>query len=238
MTLTVKECGGEAMVSIKDNGIGIAPETLPKLFRMFSQDAPALEKAQGGLGIGLSLVKAFVEMHGGAVEARSEGIDRGSEFIVRLPTAARWPSAASASQRQPTSRPGLSILVADDNRDARETLAVLLGTAGHEVRVACDGQEAVDLALATRPRVALLDIGMPKLTGYHVAERLRKELPGCVLVATTGWGERDDMRRTAAAGFQHHLVKPIEPDQLFALLAALQASHAVATASDRPGDAA
>jgi PAS domain S-box-containing protein len=219
--LTVRVQGQEVLVSVKDNGIGIEREMLPRLFHMFSQASPALERAQGGLGIGLSLVRGLVEMHGGTVEAFSEGPGRGSEFVAHLPLA---PMRADHVALQASSRPSaapMRILVADDNRDSAETLSVFLQMMGHEVRTAADGQEAVELAASFRPRVALLDIGMPKVNGYDAAARMRSLLPGLVLIATTGWGQQDDRQKATAAGFDHHLVKPTDPDLLCDLLAGL-----------------
>jgi two-component system CheB/CheR fusion protein len=219
--MTVRQEGKAAVVSVKDNGIGIEADMLPKLFNRFSQAAPALERAQGGLGIGLSLVLGLVEMHGGTVRGSSDGAGRGSEFVVRLPVG---PARAAAVAHQEPEQPGaarMRILVADDNQDTAETLSVLLGMMGHEVREAADGQEAVDLATSFRPAVALLDIGMPKVNGYDAATRIRATLPGVLLVAMTGWGQEEDMRKATAAGFDHHLVKPVNPQQLERLLAAL-----------------
>jgi PAS domain S-box-containing protein len=220
--LTAERQGGEVVVSVRDDGIGIAPEHLPRLFQMFSQVDSALERSQGGLGIGLALVRGLVEMHGGTVEAKSEGLGQGSEFLIRLPL-------AGGTTAQPPRRPGGAgaaarrrILVADDNRDAADSLAMMLRLGGHEVHAVHDGQEAVDAAAWFRPDVALLDIGMPKLNGFEAARRIREQAhgDGVMLVAITGWGQEEDRRRSAQAGFDHHLTKPVDPAALERVLAA------------------
>ncbi|HLW65486.1 MAG TPA: PAS domain S-box protein [Gemmataceae bacterium] len=204
--------GDEAVISIKDNGIGIAPEHLPKLFEMFSQLTPALERTQGGLGIGLTLSKGLVEMHGGMIEAHSDGPGNGSEFIVRLPVdkSAR-PAAPPAGQEAAPSEARFRILLVDDNRDTANTMAKLLRFLGHEIQAAYDGEEAVAAAKSFQPDVVLMDIGLPKLNGYEAARRIRAEPWGqeMTLIALTGWGQDEDRRRSQEAGFDHHLVKPI-----------------------------
>jgi PAS domain S-box-containing protein len=216
--LTAERQGGELVVAVRDNGIGLAAEHLPRLFEMFSQVAPALERSQGGLGIGLALVKGLVEMHGGTVEAHSEGPGRGSEFVVRLPEAVAGdglrPEAGSgtAARRTPSRR----IVVADDNRDAADSLALLLRLAGHEVHAVHDGQGAVEAAAWFKPDVAFLDLGMPRLNGLEAARRIREQPWGqnILLVAVTGWGQEEDKRRAAEAGFDRHLTKPVDPAAL------------------------
>ncbi len=212
---------GEVVVSVKDNGIGISQEQLAHVFEMFRQ-AESLQQAQGGLGIGLSIVRGLVEVHGGSVSARSDGPNRGSEFIVRLPAAQIAPedTVARQSQGQGAGEPR-RILVADDNHDAADTLAMMLGIFGHEVRTAHDGVEALEMAAEFRPDVVFLDIGMPHLDGYQTAVRMRAEPWGkhVMLIALTGWGQEDDKRRAAEAGFDHHLVKPADPAVLEKLLA-------------------
>jgi CheY-like chemotaxis protein len=202
-------------VSVRDTGIGIAADHLPCLFEMFSQVAPALERSQGGLGIGLALVRGLVELHGGSVEARSAGPGRGSEFTVRLPIVeaqTRLPSP-SAEREKPGAAPKYRILVADDLPDSADSLALMLRVWGHEVQTAHDGLEAVQAAAVFRPDVAVLDIGMPKMNGYEAARHIRQQTWGkhAVLIALSGWGQPEDRRRTAEAGFDHHLVKPVEP---------------------------
>ncbi len=227
--LTAERDGRDVVVSVKDNGIGIAAEHLSSLFQMFSQVAPALERSQGGLGIGLSLVKGLVEMHGGTVGARSEGLSKGSEFIVRLRVADGSPvpqPPPTDGRDRMTTLPKRRILVAEDNQDTADSLAMLLRVAGHEVHAVHDGQEAVEAAQWFRPDVILLDIGMPKLNGYDAC-RLIREQPGgrnVVLVALTGWGQDEDRRRSQEAGFDEHLVKPVEPADLEKLLAGLKAT--------------
>ncbi len=226
IALTAVQDGGVVVVAVKDTGIGIPPEHLPKLFEIFSQVDSALERSQGGLGIGLSLVKGLVEMHGGTVEARSDGPGRGSEFVVRLPVAG---GSTASTARQPGGgetvvvRPRRRILVADDNRDAADSLAMMLRLGGHEVHAVHDGQEAVDATAWFRPDLALLDIGMPKLNGLQAAHLIREQPWGrqVVLAAITGWGQDEDKRKATEAGFDRHLTKPVDPAALDKLLASL-----------------
>ena len=212
----------EVVVHVRDTGIGIAPDFLPHLFDKFSQAVPALERAQGGLGIGLALVQGLLELHGGVVSAHSEGVGRGSEFVVRLPVArpsaavAEAPHADAAASYMPKRR----ILVVDDNRDSTDSLSMLLQLQGHEVTTAYDGLEALDMCEQFRPEVVLLDIGMPKLNGYEACRRIRAQPWGqdIVLIAQTGWGQEEDRTRTKAAGFDAHLTKPIDPETLYSLI--------------------
>ncbi|MGA9768451.1 MAG: ATP-binding protein, partial [Blastocatellia bacterium] len=225
--LTVERETDRVVVSVKDTGVGIPAHQLPGVFEMFSQVDRSLEKSQGGLGIGLSIVRRLVEMHGGTVEARSEGHGLGSEFIVRLPALmySDHESQPSAGHEQPVSASGQRrILVADDNEDSAFTMATMLRIMGHEVRTAHDGIEAIEAAEAFRPELILLDIGMPRLNGYDACRRIREQVWGgsMVMVALTGWGQDEDKRRSHEAGFDHHLVKPIEPETLEKLLAAMQ----------------
>jgi PAS domain S-box-containing protein len=213
-------------VHVRDTGIGIASEMLPHVFDSFTQGQRALERSQGGLGIGLALVKRLVEMHGGIVEARSEGPGKGSEFIVRLPTYEpqgneSQPPEQEVNERDRAAATGCRVLVVDDNRDAATTLAAILRITGNDVRTAHDGVEALQVAEPFRPDCILLDIGLPGMNGYEVARRLR-EAPwgkGVVLVALTGWGQEGDRQRSRDAGFDHHLVKPIDYSALEQLLA-------------------
>jgi PAS domain S-box-containing protein len=222
VTLTIERQGSDAVVSVRDTGVGIPALMLPKVFEMFTQVDRSLEKSQGGLGIGLSLVKWLVEMHSGSVEARSEGHGMGSEFLIRLPVmlsvVGEQPSD-DAEPPQPTVR--RRILVVDDNRDSAISLAMLLEVMGNETQTAHDGLEALDVAAAFRPDVVMLDIGMPGLNGYAAAHRIRQEPWGkdAVLVALTGWGQEEDRRRSQEAGFDLHMVKPVEPAALEQLLA-------------------
>jgi signal transduction histidine kinase/ActR/RegA family two-component response regulator len=220
--LTCAVQGHMLRLSIKDEGIGIAPDSMPRIFDMFSQVDSVSRRSEGGLGIGLALVKGITELHGGSVEARSQGLGSGSEFIVQLPIAARpKASALRAADAQQAPSGQRRILVADDNRDAAESLAMLLEMAGHEVRVAHHGQAALSLAQSFRPDTALLDIGMPDISGYEVAQSLRREPWGAklLLVALTGWGQDGDKRRAVEAGFDHHLIKPVDPDLLAEMIA-------------------
>ena len=229
--LTVEPREQDVLVTVRDQGIGIVAEAMPRLFQMFAQLDPGNDRTQGGLGIGLHLVKRLVEMHGGAVEARSEGSGCGSEFVVRLPLAlSLHPIAPATPDEAPSALPSIlrRVLVADDNEDAVVTLALMLTHYGHDVRTASDGQEAVALAAAFRPHVILLDIGMPKLNGYEACRRIRAQAGSetMILVALTGWGQTEDKRRALEAGFDHHLVKPVDPTALDRLL------RSVTTATD------
>lgn len=223
--LTAEARDGEVRVSVKDDGIGIPPPMLPAVFDMFTQVDRSLEKSQGGLGIGLSIVRRLVEMHGGTVEALSAGHGQGSEFVVRLPTLA--PPAAEPgpmSEAGDPAEPAVKrrVLVADDNADSAESLAMMLELMGNEVRIAHDGLEAVEAAAQFRPEVIVLDIGMPGLNGYDACRHIREQPWGRepMIVALTGWGQVEDKRRSKEAGFDRHLVKPIEPAALGQLLAA------------------
>jgi PAS domain S-box-containing protein len=225
--LTLEQRGAEAVVIVKNTGIGISPQMLPRIFEMFTQVDHTLERSQGGLGIGLTLVKRLVELHGGTVEARSDGLGRGCEFVVRVPLAAAEPQAAppdeSSGGEASTTRAEQRILVVDDNRDAVDSLGMLLKVMGHTVRTAYDGLEAVDAAATFKPEIVLLDIGLPRLNGYEAARRIRELAveKGVLLVALTGWGQEEDRRRSKDAGFDHHLVKPVDPAELQRLLAGL-----------------
>jgi PAS domain S-box-containing protein len=216
---------GRAVIQVVDNGTGICADMLPRVFDLFAQVDRTLERSQGGLGIGLSLVKKLVELHGGDICAESEGLSQGSRFTVRLPLAAA-PGApampvAAGTGHCAKSAPPCRVLVCDDNVDGAESLALMLGLLGHEVRTVHDGPQALAAVAGWRPDVALLDIGLPGLSGYEVAQRLRQDptLAGLVLVAVTGWGTEDDQRRSAQAGFDHHLTKPVEAAALEAVLA-------------------
>jgi PAS domain S-box-containing protein len=204
---------GTLCLSVKDDGIGIAPQALTRIFEMFSQIDGAAARSEGGLGIGLALVKGLLELHCGTIEARSDGLGRGSEFIVRLPLTEATPSEVSATDvdAPPVAR-GRRVMVADDNTDAADALAMLLELSGHEVRVAHRGRAALELAQTFRPDVAIIDIGMPDLSGYEVAKELRRESwgTGICLIALTGWGQDDDRQRAKNAGFDRHMTKPVE----------------------------
>lgn len=225
ITVDANASADEVVVSVRDTGIGIAPEMLPYVFDMFVQADRSLERAQGGLGIGLTLVRRLVELHNGLVTVRSEGPGKGSEFVVRLPRV-----AAGEDEATPAPAPGSTgllparrILVVDDNKDAVDSLSLLLTIVGQTVASARDGIDALSQVERFGPEVVVLDIGLPGLNGYEVARRIRSMEGGSrvVLVALTGWGQDEDRRRTVEAGFDHHLVKPVDFDALKALLAGL-----------------
>jgi CheY-like chemotaxis protein/two-component sensor histidine kinase len=208
-----------AVVRVRDTGVGIAPEKLSSVFSLFMQESQGLTRSRGGLGIGLTVVSKLVELHGGTVTVTSAGLGRGSEFTVRLPLPARQPapqepaipeeSDGKHSSPNPASR--RRVLVADDNEDAVQSLALLLQIVGHEVETAYDGLAAVKAAETFRPHVVLLDIGMPILNGYDAARRIRAALGSDVrLIAMTGWGQEKDRQASREAGFDYHLVKPID----------------------------
>jgi signal transduction histidine kinase len=226
--ITISAATGEGMAAIRvaDTGIGIPAESLGTVFEMFTQAPHSIGNARGGLGIGLSLVRHLVTLHGGSVTASSAGLGQGSTFTVCLPLPAAVPdngpdAPADSAGGQAAPGQALRVLVADDNVDAAESLSILLQLAGHEVRVAYDGEQAVHVAGAFRPDLAFLDIGMPRMDGYQAARALRA-LPGMGklrLVALTGWGAAQDRERSRAAGFDHHLLKPAFPEQVQAILA-------------------
>jgi PAS domain S-box-containing protein len=217
ISLTARRDGDQLILRVADTGIGIAAEHVPKLFTLFSQVTPAPEPTEGGLGIGLAIVRGIAELHGGSVEAHSDGPGRGSEFTVRLPLIL---SAASAAPVPRTSvevaKKRWRILIADDNRDAADSLALCLSLDGHDVRAAYDGMAALNLASQFQPELALLDLGMPRMDGLAVARQLRAKSWGrsVRLVAVTGWGQGEDKRRALAAGFDDHLTKPIDVSDL------------------------
>ncbi|MFL5240546.1 MAG: ATP-binding protein [Gemmataceae bacterium] len=223
ISLSVESAGEEVVIRVRDSGIGIAPEVLPKVFDLFVQANPGLEHNQGGLGIGLTLVRRLVEMHGGSVAAYSEGRGRGSEFLVRFPALngqAVDLVGKSSEQGKPNSAPALRVLVVEDNRDAAESLGVLLKMWGHEVSMAYDGKSALETARGHKPEVVLLDIGLPDMDGYEVAQELRSHNGNCValLIAMTGYGQDKDKELAKAAGFDMHLIKPVDLDSLQDLL--------------------
>ena len=222
ISLCAERKGASVVVRVADNGIGIAADHLSKLFDMFYQADRSYEQSQGGLGIGLTLVKRLVEMHGGAVEAHSAGLNQGSEFTVRLPIMIDKPARlVESGDGQPALTTACRILVVDDYRNSAETLAKLLASDGNEVQVAHDGLEAIAVAENFRPGIALLDLGMPKLNGYETARKMREHPWGkdIVLIAVTGWGQEDSRRRSEEAGFDAHLLKPVAYPELLKLLA-------------------
>jgi CheY-like chemotaxis protein len=199
--------GGEVLMRVIDDGIGIAPEALPRIFTMFSQVRSVQDRSEGGLGIGLALSRGLIELHGGRLEAHSAGLGHVQPA----------PSAPSLTAEAPLRR--RRVLVADDNVDAGESLAMLLRLDGHEVELATNGPQAIELFERMKPEIAILDIGMPGLNGYEVAMRIRQKAQnGITLIAVTGWGQEADKARAAASGFDHHFTKPVEPAALSALV--------------------
>jgi PAS domain S-box-containing protein len=226
--ITARRDGEDAVVAIRDRGDGIAPEQVPKLFEIFTRGARSSRRNQSGLGIGLALVRRLTEMHGGRVEASSEGVGKGSCFTVRLPLNVSQVATPKARGREHSSIEELNVLVVDDNKDAAESLAMLLRTAAAEIHVAHDGPTALADFERCEPRVVLLDIGMPDMDGCEVARRLRdiSHPDRVTLVALTGWGQDEDRRRVREAGFDHHLVKPVDLASLQALLTSLSRTRA------------
>ena len=226
--LTAERDGDAAVITVRDTGVGIPAAVLPHVFEMFTQGEQARARTLGGLGIGLTLVKRLVEMHGGTVHAESGGQDKGSTFVIRVPALAEAAPGehAEPDRPMPMNPPPLRMLIVDDNRDAADSLAMLLRTTGSEIRTAYDGLEALQVASEFRPEVVLLDIGLPKIDGHEVAQRLRHEAWGrrVCLIAVTGWSDESDRARSRAAGFDHHLVKPLDTAHLAQLLGSVERS--------------
>jgi CheY-like chemotaxis protein/anti-sigma regulatory factor (Ser/Thr protein kinase) len=225
IAISMRSDGEEVVASIGDNGIGIRSEILPHIFDLFYQANRTKGREQGGMGIGLALARSLVEMHGGQVEARSDGPGRGSVFVVRLPLAAA-PSQDERVEGDATvaSVPASHrVLVIDDDRDVGDSLGMLLQLMGADVRVAYDGEAALAVISGFKPHLVLLDIGMPGMNGYETARQIRKlpERQDLILVALSGWGRDEDRRHSAEAGFDHHFVKPMEVDAIENLLASL-----------------
>jgi two-component system, sensor histidine kinase len=224
--LTAAQDGQGLTIRVIDSGIGIDSGVINGLFEMFSQIDSAIDRAEGGLGIGLALVKGLVALHGGSVQATSPGLGQGSEFAIRLPRTAvverRAPASDQPSSPVPLMGPRGKIVIADDNRDAADSLKLLLELSGYDTFVAYNGQQAVDLGSAERPSAFILDVGMPDMTGYEVARRIRQQAWGrnALLVAITGWGQEDDKERAKAAGFDHHFTKPVTPEAVEEVLVA------------------
>src|SRR5690606_14575524 len=236
ITVRAERRGDDALISVADTGIGIEPEDLPRVFDMFRRAASA--RGSAGLGVGLPLARRLAGMHGGSIEARSAGPGRGSEFVVRLPAASaprrrRRAGPARAAERERLR--SLRILVVDDNADAAESLAMILRTFGADAAVASSGPEALRKVEAFDPSAVFLDIGMPLMDGYEVARRIRSRRTDRppVLIALTGWGQREDRRKAREAGFDHHLVKPADIDALRKLVTSLAVSDASAPAASR-----
>ena len=210
---------------VRDSGIGIAPENIRNIFNLFAQVRTSRDRGKGGLGIGLSLVNQLVHMHGGTISAHSDGEGKGSEFVVRLPLAndfaVRTDDVEPAADEAPLA--GVRVLVVDDNVDAADAFEALLSRQGSEVRTAYDGVAALREAQEMQPDVVLMDIGLPKLTGHEVAAQIRSSEWGkqMILIAVSGWGNEEDKRRSYAAGFERHLVKPVEPRRLMDVMSEL-----------------
>jgi CheY-like chemotaxis protein/two-component sensor histidine kinase len=226
--------GAQAVIRVQDTGIGIAPGMLPRIFELFVQAERRLNRSAGGVGIGLSLVKRLVELHGGSVEAFSPGLGQGSEFVVRLPAIPDTDPVRETEEalpmegdKQGAAQAGLRILVVDDNVDAADGLATMLKIGGHDLRVAHDGPATLAIAEAFRPHVVLLDLGLPGMDGYEVARQLRArpEMQGTHIAAVTGSGQPEDRQRSKGMGFDRHLVKPVDPTLLAQLLAEVTASR-------------
>jgi CheY-like chemotaxis protein/anti-sigma regulatory factor (Ser/Thr protein kinase) len=222
--LSVTLRGDRARISVRDSGIGIDARQLPHVFDMFSQLAPALDRSRGGLGIGLALTRGLIELHGGTIESFSAGPGRGSEFVVQLPVTppARQRESKLANLDSPeiAQQRRRRMLVVDDNVDAAQTLAAILELHGHDVRVAYSGADGLRIAEEWKPEVGVLDIGIPDFNGYELARGIRER---CIdqpplLIACTGWGQQEDVARAREAGFDHHLVKPVDPDAVLRLL--------------------
>jgi PAS domain S-box-containing protein len=229
ITVSAEAAEENVIVRIRDTGIGIPAESLPRIFEMFSQVDRSLERTSGGLGIGLALVKALVEMHGGQVRARSDGPHRGTEFEIRLPRdLAAQPALPTPSENGSPNVQPCRILIVDDNHDAGQCLALMLNLQGHQTRFAQDGLAGLDIAESYRPDLIFLDIGMPKFNGYDVARRIRQQAWGSSirLVALTGWGQEEDRRKSQAAGFDAHLVKPVDRATLAKVVADLSSAQA------------
>ena len=214
---------GVAVLSVRDNGIGIPPDMLDRVFDMFAQVQRSHDHVGGGLGIGLTLVRQLAERHGGSVEARSAGVGQGSEFVVRLPLAGQAvlsPTPGGATQAGSTGQ-GLRVVVADDNADAAESLSELLSLCGNEVRTAADGAAAFEIAEVFQPQAMVVDIAMPVLNGHELCRKVRATPWGrdVLMIAASGWGQQDDRQRSLDAGFDHHLVKPVDYAAVEALLA-------------------
>jgi CheY-like chemotaxis protein len=219
----IRQTPDELVMSVKDSGIGVPAAALPTIFEMFSQVDSAIDRAEGGLGIGLALVKGLVTLHGGTVEAASDGAGKGSTFTIRLPGASVHEAAAPATPATPeklAAGPRGRILVVDDNRDAASSLAMVLRSAGHTALTAHSGEQALEIAAREKPNAIVLDIGMPQMNGYEVARRIRKTSDGktVLLVALTGWGQKEDIEKSLNAGFDFHMTKPVDPERIERLL--------------------
>ncbi|MEP7058889.1 MAG: ATP-binding protein [Caldimonas sp.] len=221
IALSVRRRGDAVVIRVSDNGIGILAEALPHIFELFTQNDRSLSSTEGGLGIGLTVVRSMVELHGGSVDARSGGLGQGSEFVVTLPRMEHVVERAVATRAgAATASAQARILIIDDNADAGEILAMLLRVSGHEVEIALDGPSALKVFAQVRPQVVLCDIGLPGMDGYQIAARMREESqePVPVMIALTGYGDAQNCDRALAAGFDHHVVKPADPEALLRLI--------------------
>jgi CheY-like chemotaxis protein len=220
--ITAAREGNEAVIRVRDSGIGIDTELLPNVFDLFVQGERSLARSQGGLGIGLTLVKRLAELHEGTVTASSPGPGKGSEFVLRVPAIDERAGSQEDSEAK-MKRDSRHVLVVDDNVDAAECIGVMLELKGHQVKVVHDGFAAVDAAKSEKPDVILLDIGLPGRDGYEVAQILRAdpEFTKTKIIAVTGYGKDEDRRRSKAAGMDHHLTKPVDPDDLDQLMRVL-----------------
>jgi CheY-like chemotaxis protein len=222
IALIVQQEGEEAVVRVRDSGVGIPPEVLPHIFDLFTQADKSLDRSEGGLGVGLTIVQRIAEIHGGRVEAHSKGLGHGSEFVVRLPITLPPLSQPELSLAKSSEKGGsiLRVLVVDDNRDSADTIAMLLGRSGHDVRVAYSATTALDEAVEFQPNAIVLDIGLPEMDGYEVARRLRQnpQLQNVRLIALSGYGQEADRQRSREEGFDSHMVKPVDFEKLEELL--------------------
>lgn len=221
VAITVRADGERARLAVRDDGVGIEPEVLPTIFEVFAQADKSLARSPGGLGLGLAIVRGLVELHGGTVGARSEGLGRGAEFIVSLPLVREPPALSAAAEPRVGPRQRRRVLVVEDSHDSADSLRLLLEVAGYEVRLAATGRAGVELAATWRPELVICDIGLPEMDGYAVARALRQDpaTAGAALIAVTGYGRDEDIALARAAGFDEHLCKPADPDALLALLA-------------------
>ena len=233
ISVSAQRDGDTALVSVRDSGIGIPPDKLDSVFDMFEQIGSALDRSQGGLGIGLTLVKRLVGLHDGSIEARSAGLGKGSEFVVRLPVEEAALPAPSEATPEPEPARRRTILVVDDNTDTAASMSALLQLAGHDAVAVNDGISAIEAAEMHRPEVVLLDIGMPQMNGHQVCQRLRNLPSGkdLLVIAVTGWGHGEELRKWQDAGFDGHLVKPARFETLTALLRSLERPSSEAPAS-------
>ena len=213
--------GDDVVIRVRDDGIGIAPEKLPEMFQLFAQGERSIARSEGGLGIGLTIVRRLAEMHGGSISASSPGPGGGSEFTVRLPAASKAGPSPAPDDATPAPKKGSRILIVDDSVDTARGMARLLKLVGNEVRIAHDGPTGVEIGRDFRPEFVLLDIGLPGMDGYEVATALRLDecCKGATIIGISGYGQDEDRRRSRAAGFDHHLVKPVDFDALTSLLA-------------------